>query len=82
MRQFLLRCASFFFIFTLPALIITLNLAALRKGNLLSIAVSLVTLVSSVWSGLLIKKKLASDRPETTSATARAATRDPHTPDH
>jgi hypothetical protein len=63
MREFLLRCAGFFFIFTLPALIITLNIAALRKGNLLSIAVSLVTLASSVWSGLLIKKKLADGQP-------------------
>ena len=64
MREFLLRCVSFFFIFTLPALIITLNLAALRKTNLLSIAVSLITIASSVWSGLLIKKRIIPDKKD------------------
>ncbi|MDR2734224.1 MAG: hypothetical protein LBC99_06190 [Spirochaetota bacterium] len=63
MREFLYRFASLFFIFTLPALIITLNIAAWRKGNLLSIAISVITLASSIWSGLLIKRKFALQNP-------------------
>ena len=68
MREFLLRCVSFFFIFTLPALIITLNLAALHKANFLSIAVSILTIAASSWSGLLLKEKAQGNSEENDNA--------------
>jgi len=61
MRDFLFRCASLFFIVTLPAFILTINIAAFRKTNLLSAAVSLIALAASIWSGFSIRKKRARD---------------------